>query len=171
MSKKVNLYLQNVISFTEADLAANKEGKLTLSQHQIIWDGYYRRFRMSAIYHIPLLLTLVGVFIVGTSCLYLLFFTSMMSAFVFSLTYRDWVDASYDVEFSKVHLVCGVVTRTINDQGFHHFVIDRDRLYRLQISTLSLPVTEAQAYSFENGERYCIYYMPATKTIISTERI
>ena len=161
--------LQEALNFTDEDLQANRDGKLSEKQREKLEIAQQRSFRvlwvMTFIILASLLLALVsgtyGLIALGTIALLL----AIMALMEYLTSYRAY---QHDLNLKTIETAQGLLEYIMRENtsfdGMTHPA-------GIRIGELKFLLLQDQTTSFLEGEIYSIYYAPATQTLLSAEAV
>lgn len=164
-----------VLRFTEDDLLANQNGRLTASQKaRLRWYAQQRVVRILAMPYIT-----TGLCAFWTAYLLLsgrgLNFSIVMllgllgaSLFV-SFSQMDWWQAvQTEIKEARVDSAEGVVTRVAAGRPIAALPVFRR--YGIWIADDSFDLPQKLYHAFEDEGRYAVYFTPQSRTLVSVEK-
>ncbi len=161
--------LREALSFTDADLAANRDGRLT--------DAQIARLRRS--WRRTLWITVAIVVIGGLAATTFLFLgqrsdsailtllgiiITVINAATVGLGAQSYLRLSRDVSAARVTAISGVVSHTIRVSG-------RVATYVLKLDQQEIVVSKPVFFAVEDRKAYRLYRAPNTKTLLSGEAV
>ena len=170
---QLNVTLAEALNFTQSTLKANRNGRMTHEQTEIVRQQSYARLRKYAgklLIRLGILVAYVGIAYVinpfATTTVVLLIGGCLfgLPAFFQTIDIRDaWSDLRTDINQREVKMVVGRVKFAQYGEKARHLIhIERQTFHDLPEQVLSV---------FTAGERYRIYYSAKTKIILSAEPI
>lgn len=168
-SLKTTRALMNSFKFSEVDLEANREGKLSGRQKEKL-VGQQPSALVQAV--------MVGHFVIVIGLLGLIAFASQNTwMFVITLAVIAVLAAPFsmmagggrpalrdDVAKGQVMSACGDAVLT-SQAGI------RGNTYSLMIAQITFKIEERTYRQIENGRAYCAYYLPQSRTLLSIEAV
>ena len=157
---------ESVLKFGESDLLVNRQGKLTERQKAHLKEKAKSFLILSAA--VCLVAGVVILWIAGTfdlvTGIFLFGLVLLLGSVLVGPRYLDWKE---DINSDSVGRIC--------DRVFLDIQYRRDRIgyidFRLTVGSQIFDVSKDMLLSFENGQNYCLYYAPKTKTILSFEKV
>lgn len=152
--------LQNAFEFSDADFAANREGKLTK------WQQRRLKEKQSKSLLEPLVVAAFAILVLFTELpsLAKLLFIAFATVFVLR-DFRHWQSFSHDLHpSSSVHSLKGWASK-------------RKQLYRdgyrysLVLAGTSFRINGLQYEALIEGTEYCAYYAPLSQKLLSIEKV
>ena len=158
--------LDSVFKFSESDLLANRQGKLT-GQQRVRLKAKAKSFLiLSAV--VCLVAGLAILWIVGTfdlvTGIFLFGLVLLLGSVLIGPRYLDWKE---DINSDRVAKICDCVFLDIQYRRGRFGNIN----FRLTIGLHTFDISKDALLSFENGQNYCLYYAPKTKAILSVEKM
>lgn len=152
--------LMQALNFNEDDLAANREGRLSKAQRNLLYSHQNVQntwILLSFLTGCPLMLVLL----LAASRLGALILVPVM---VIGLAVATWFFLSQRQRFARdladaVHVLEGPVQLDVISES----------TYIVAIGDQELSVKKAAFLAFKNGDPYRIYYAPHSKTVLSVE--
>lgn len=166
----MNQQLQRLLKFTEEDLAANRDGRMSAAQRTAWKPVQPNQLAVMVIAgHVLVIGGLLGVIamVTGKAALWIVVvFVAGLSLLPFVLL-RNEGDLRpalrNDIAQGKVLCSCGIAILQRKQA--------RTPYYELTVSGVSVRLTPAQAKAFQHEENYCIYYLPHSLTLVAAEKI
>jgi hypothetical protein len=172
-------FFEGGFKFSENDLLANRQGKLTQQQKAALKEKAKSSLILSAV--VCLVAGLIILWIVGTyyrtvgaydlvmRILTGIFFFGLvvllLSLLLFTLPgYRNWKE---DIDTGRVDRICGRVSLDVEYRSGRYGYT----LFKLAIGSQTFQLSKDAFLAFENGQNYCLYYAPKTKAILSVEKV
>jgi len=156
--------LESVFNFSESNLLANRQGKLTEQQKACLKENE-KSFLIPAVV-VCLVVSVVILWILGKFDLVtgIFFFglVLLLGGILIGPRYLDWKE---DLNSDRVEMLCGPVFLEIREGGRYI-----PTSYKLKIGSETFGLTQAQLLALDNGRDYCVYYLPKTKTVLSVEK-
>ncbi|MCA9915814.1 MAG: hypothetical protein KC496_20810 [Anaerolineae bacterium] len=158
--------LQRVLNVTDADLAANREGRLSDAQQQRMQPPKVNRLVLYVILgHLLLIGGLLGTIalVTGEAILWLVLLIVVgLGAFPF-ITMQNEGNIKPAL---KGDVLGGKVRST---SGFVFIETRGSRRVDLKVNGKIIEATPRQAVAFQNGNEYTLYYLPQSRVLISAE--
>lgn len=146
------LLLLDVLDFSAADLAANRQGKLTPKQHKQL---EHKRLRILQSW----ILAICGLVAAGVALHARLIVIVFGSAILVTMALYGWL--KFDGDFNQqVQRVQGRLQFTVRLMS---------PLYILHIGDQDFKVSAFVKQAFQSGDAYCLYYTAGSRTILSAE--
>ncbi len=159
--------LAEALNFSDDDLAANRQGRLSEAQKKRLLRGWRRTlwivitlvilFGLIATIMIFLgqrnsspILTVIGVIV------------TIINATIVGLAAQSYLRTSSDVGAGKIATIDGVVTHTIRVSG-------RAATYVLKLDAQEIVVPKPVFFAIEDRKSYRFYRAPASKTLLAAE--
>ena len=159
--------LNEALGFSDADLAANRAGRLTEAQIARLRRNWRRTLWIT-----------VGIVVIGglaattflflgqrnnSAILTLLgIIITVINATTVGLGAQSYLRLSRDVTSAEISAISGVVSHTIRVSG-------RVATYVLKVADQELVVPKPVFFAVEDGKAYHLYRAPNTKTLLSGE--
>ena len=160
--------LQQALDFSDEDLQANREGKLSETQRKKLetaQQGSFRSLRtMTLIILFSLLIGIVpgGIALIAGGSIALLL--SVLALMEYLTSYRAF---QHDLALPEIETAQGVLDYVMRENA----VLDgMTHPAGIRIGDLKFLLMEDQVRSFLEGEVYVLYYAPATHRLLSVER-
>jgi len=159
--------LDEALSITEADLAANRAGRLSEAQKLRLTKGWRR----------TLWIVIGLVIVVGFGATLALFFgqqggslvltfvgilLTVINAMIVGVGAQSYMRTSRDLRTGSVSEMSGVVSHTIRVSG-------RVATYVLKVDGQEVVVPRPVFFAVEDGKPYRLYRAPASKTLLAAE--
>ena len=161
--------LQQVINFTDADLKANIEGRLSFAQREKLHSRKERSLKLllSVAGIIAIMLTIavlignMGFVVFGIMAL----ITGVLALVEYLVGYQTY---NRDLESSQIETIQGVV----------HYIWRGDSIMGIEtkpsgirVGDVQFLLMEDQARAFLEGEIYALYFAPATHSLLSAKQL
>lgn len=161
--------LQQALDFTDDDLQANRDGKLSPKQRMKLESAQKGSFRALWVMAIITLAALIlGVFVGGIVLIMLgtiALLLSIMALVEYLNSYRAY---DHDLKLPTIETVQGLLEYMMRENsafdGMTHPA-------GIRIGDMKFLLLDDQVLSFEEGEVYVLYYAPATQTLLSAEQV
>lgn len=159
--------LMDVLRFTAADLAANRDGRLSEPQKDRLARSWRRMLWI-------VIAVIMGIGFGATLILYFAqendstilsiigIILTIINALVVGLGAQSYLRTSRDLRDGRVAVLDGVVSHTIRVAG-------RVATYILKVDGQEVVVAKPVFFAFEDGKPYRLYRAPNTKTLFSAE--
>ena len=160
-------HLAEALGFTDADLAANRDGRLTDAQIARLRRNWRRTLWIT-----------IGIVVIGGLAATIFLFIgqrndsailtllgiiiTVINAATVGLGAQSYLRLSRDVNAARVSAISGVVSHTIRVSG-------RVATYVLKLDEQEIVVPKPVFFAVEDGKAYRLYRAPNTKTLLSGE--
>ena len=168
-SRSLETDLMAALNFTEADLDANRDGQLSEEQRARLYGKrIYWLLAIAGVVVLVFLVNLPGVFVIFGSDDYpppadILIFTGLIMGCIGILAVlytRSGLRAiAADLQEKTVEAVQGQIKLEPFGEGS----------IMLRVLDRVFSVSDRTGFAFKNGDPYCLYYAPHSKTLLSAE--
>ncbi|HEX2908353.1 MAG TPA: hypothetical protein VHO69_15885 [Phototrophicaceae bacterium] len=160
--------LMTAIPFSYEDLEANRDGYMTARQRSRLNDD---RFLIQIVGVLALMVCpvcIIAAFVLDGQRYNTVVSRVIVSSAIGLLTVGTtayagwrWQCLGRDLRQGKVAAVQGLISLEMGG--------DRNRTYRVKAADVTLKVPQHVFFAFKNGEPYCLYYAPHSRTLLSAE--
>lgn len=164
----MNDNLQQALNFTEEDLEANRDGKLSDQQRIKLETARRGSFRVLWVMTIITLFSgflgfsLGGIGFMAFASIALLL--AILALVEYLTSYRAY---HHDLDAPRIEIAQGMIDY-VRDGGSN--LLDTElRPSGIRVGSIKFLLMEDQALMFEEGEVYILYYAPATQRLLSAE--
>lgn len=162
--------LAQAIGFSDVDLSANRDGKLSISQVAMLKRRRDRVMYIAivAFFGLTILATLflfIGSKPDGSVILTVIGIgLTICNALVVGIFFRAWLRMNADIQVGCVLAVTGKLERVL--KPFNRRVMN----YMIRIETVEMYVTKEMFKAFEHHAVYTLYWTPYNRILVSAER-
>jgi len=162
------LELMRNLKFDTEDLRTNRDGKISPTQRERFQPPKLNPVIMlTMLAHLGLVGGIIAVLAILTGSKALWFVLILVT--ILTLMPFGWMQEAHrvrpvvmsDVNRGKVVKSCGIVILRENK--------GRTTTFDLLVDGVALAITPSEAAAFRNENRYCVYYLPESKTLLSAE--
>lgn len=159
--------LDEALNITEADLVANREGRLSDAQKQRLTRGWRRTLWIviGLVIAVGFGATLALFFAQQSGSLILTFIGILFTVFnalIVGIGAQSYLRTSRDLRAGTVSELSGVVSHTIRVSG-------RVATYILKLDGQEVVVPRPVFFALEDGKPYRLYTAPTSKTLLAAE--
>ena len=159
--------LADALGFSDQDLAANRDGRLSETQKARLTRGWRRTLWI-------LIAVVIGFGLVATILLFVAqrnnspiltvigILVTVINATIVGLGAQSYLRTSSDIHGERVTAISGVVSHTIRVSG-------RVATYVLKLDGQEVVVSKPVFFAVEDGKAYHLYRAPASKTLLAAE--
>lgn len=161
--------LQQALNFTDADLKANAEGFLSLTQRDQLQQGQKRSLRLLSGVGVVVLVMALLAFVTGNSGMIVFGVMALISAIMLAVEFIvGYYTYNHDLNSEHIETIQGVLSYVWRGDAAMGI---ETQPRGIRIGDVQFLLMEDQARTFDEGQIYVLHYAPATHTLLSVEQV
>ncbi|HEX2908355.1 MAG TPA: hypothetical protein VHO69_15895 [Phototrophicaceae bacterium] len=161
--------LMDVIRFNDEDLEANRDGYMTQRQRSRLNDERFSFKLMGVLALVACPIFSIAAIIDGiqrhdtvASRVGIIGLICLVTAGITLYTWLRWRRFDRDLSKGEVAATQGLVRLGMSDRS-------RSTTYMVTVDYVTLNISKRTFFTFKNGDPYCLYYTPYSRTLLSAE--